>query len=249
MGLVEVQTEVKNRIHALFHRHGVFYEEKTDLFGGMGRQFLEGLCGEGRHAGGGLPVGALEALRGHVRLLKALRAEMATVEWRLRGMLLRDPLAQRLDTIPGVGLILSHTVAAEVGEIGRFRSHGALASYGCLAPRSNDTGEADPGRAPLGRHLGDRGNRVLKWAFIEAAHGAVRHGGRWRAMFDRLTDGGKKNRGRGYVAVARALVKVLFAVWSKGVKYQEGPPRRPGSRAARSRKETLVRERASSAGL
>jgi len=63
----------------------------------------------------------------------------------------------------------------------------------------------------LGRHLGDRGNRTLKWAFIEAAHGAVRSGGRWRAMFDRLTDGGTRDRNRGYIKVARELVWMGFS--------------------------------------
>ena len=69
----------------------------------------------------------------------------------------------------------------------------------------------------------------MKWAFIEAAHGAVRHGGRFRAMFDRVTKGGTKDRNRGYIRVARELVKVVTAVWKNGTTYQETPPRRPGS--------------------
>ena len=231
--VVGVQTETKNRIHALFHRQGVFYEESTDLFGGRGRRFLLALCEDGRHAGGVLEGGALEALRGLVDLLMHLREQLTTVAKHLRGQLERDPLIRRLDEIPGFGLILSHTVVSEIGEIGRLRSHRALASYACLAPRSWDTGEADPTRAPLGRHLGDRGNRTLKWAFIEAAHGAVKSGGKWRALFDRVTQGGKKNTGRGYIKVARELVTVVFVVWSRGVRYTETPPTRPGSRPRR----------------
>jgi transposase len=125
-------------------------------------------------------------------------------------------------------LILSHVLQAEIGRIERFRHHKALASYSLLAPRSHDTGEADPGRSPLGRHLGAQGNRTLKWAFIEAAHGAVRSGGRWRAMFDRVTHNGTKDRNRGYIKVARELVKVVYVVWAKGVAYQSVPPARPG---------------------
>jgi transposase len=180
----------------------------------------------------------LEAIRSDVRVLWTLRAELATITWRLRGRLTRDPLTRRLKTIPGIGLILAHVVASEVGVIERFRSHRALASYACLAPRSDDTGEPDPRRTPLGRHLGDRGNRTLKWAFIQAAHGAVRRGDRWRAMFDRHTAGGTKNRGRGYVKVARELVKVVFVVWSRDVDYTETPSPRPGSRPARRRRRT-----------
>ena len=230
-GLVAMQTETKNRIHAHFHRHGIFYEW-ADLFGGAGRRFLLELCATGRHAGVLLPPGALGALRGQVRLLFALRAELAAVAVELRSQLERDPLVQRLKTIPGFGLILSHVVVAEVGVLERFRSHKALASYAGLAPRAHDTGEADPGRAPLGRHLAARCQRTLKWAFIEAAHGAVRHGGRWRELYDRVTAGGTKDRQRGYIKVARELVKVVYVVWSKNVRYAEAPAARPGRGAA-----------------
>lgn len=235
--LVAMQTEVKNRVHALFHRHGIFHPF-SDLFGCQGRQFLRALGREGRHANGTLPVGTLEALRSDLRVLLALRAELATITWRLRDRLRRDPLTKRLKTIPGIGLVLANVVAAEIGQISRFRDHKALASYACLAPRSDDTGEPDPRRAPLGRHLGDRGNRTLKWAFIVAAHGAVKKGGKWRALFDRHTEGGTKNRGRGYIKVARGLVQVMFVVWSKDVAYTETPPPRPGRRPAKRRRST-----------
>ena len=235
--LVVLQTEVKNRVHALLARHGVFHPF-SDLFGGQGRAFLHRLCQDGRYADGVLPPGTLEAIRSDARVLLALRAELATITWRLRGRLVWDPLVRRLKTIPGIGLILAHVLASEMGDIGRFRSHRHLASYACLAPRSDDTGEANPTQSPLGRHLGDRGNRMLKWAFIQAAHGAVRHGGRWRALYDRHTAGGTKDRGRGYIKVARQLTKVVFVVWSREVDYTETPPARPGSRLSRRRKDS-----------
>jgi transposase len=107
VGLVGMQTEVKNRVHALFHRHGIFYEEATDLFGGEGRRFLFALGDTGRHENGTLPEGALEVLRSDLRILMMLRAELATITWRLHGRLKRDPLVRRLMTIPGIGLILA----------------------------------------------------------------------------------------------------------------------------------------------
>lgn len=224
--LVALQTAVKNRIHAIFHRHGVFHEF-SDLFGGEGRRFLAELCIGGSEY---LPPEALQALRGQVMLLDHLRGQLAGMAWTLRKQLARTPLIRRLKGIDGFGLILSHVLRAEIGVIERFKNHKALASYSLLAPRSQDTGEDDPGHSPQGRHLGMRGNRTLKWAFIEAAHGAVRSGGRWRALFDRVTDGGRKDRNRGYIKVARELVKVVYVVWAKGVEYQADPPARPGRR-------------------
>jgi transposase len=224
--LVGLQTVVKNRIHAIFHRQGIFHEF-SDLFGGKGRKFLAELCLENPTE---LSSEALLALRGQVMLLDHLRRQLADVARTLRKQLVKTPLIKRLETIDGIGLILAHVLTSEIGRIERFRSHKALASYSLLAPRSNDTGQDDPSRSPLGRHLGTHGNRTLKWAFIEAAHGAVRSGGRWRAMFDRITDGGKKDRNRGYIKVARELVKVVYVVWKKGVDYQPVAPVRPGCR-------------------
>ena len=222
--MVGLQTVVKNRVHALFHRQGIFYE-CSDLFGGKGRKFLVALCQNGSPY---LSGEALNVLRGQVMLLDHLRHQLADVARALRGQLEKTPLIRRLKTVPGFGLVLSNVLTAEIGEISRFRHHRALASYSLLAPRANDTGEPDRDQSPKGRHLGVRGNRTLKWAFIEAAHGAVRSGGKWRAMFDRVTDGGKKNRGRGYIKVARELVKVVYVVWQKDVFYTPTPPVRPG---------------------
>lgn len=224
--LVALQTQVKNRIHAIFHRHGIFHEF-SDLFGGRGRRFLTELCIGGSEY---LSPQALQALRGQVRLLDHLRGQLADVARVLHKQLTRTPLIQRLQMIDGFGLILSHVLASEIGQIERFRNHKALASYSLLAPRSQDSGEEDPARSPQGRHLGTRGNQTLKWAFIEAAHGAVRSGGRWQALFDRVTDGGRKDRNRGYIKVARELVKVVYGVWAKGLEYQADPPARPGRR-------------------
>jgi transposase len=222
--LVALQTVTKNRIHALFHRHGIFHEF-SDLFGGPGREFLTGLC---RNGSPYLSAEALNVLRGQIRLLDHLRGQLTDVARSLRGRLEKTPLIHLLKSIPGFGLVLAHVLAAEIGQIDRFRSHRALASYSLLAPRSNDTGEPDPEQSPKGRHLGVQGNRTLKWAFIEAAHGAVRSGGRWRAWFDRVTHGGKKDRNRGYIKVARELVKVVYVVWKRQAPYTDTPPVRPG---------------------
>jgi transposase len=221
--LVGLQTMVKNRIHSIFHRHGIFYEH-ADLFGGPGRKFLIDLCQNGSPY---LSVEALGVLRGQVRLLDHVRGQLADEMRTHRRHLEKTPLIRLLKSIDGFGLVLSNILAAEIGRIERFGHHRALASYCLLAPQANDTGEPED-RTPLGRHLGTRGNRTLKWVFIEAAHGAVRSGGKWRAMFDRVTNNGRENRNRGYIKVARELVKIVYVVWKKQVPYTDTPPVRPG---------------------
>jgi len=236
--LVRLQTQIKNQVHSVFHRHGLFHEF-SDLFGGQGRAFLWALCRDGHEH---LPASGRHTLASLLALLESVRGQLAEILKQLQHRVERTEIARLLKTIPGIGVILAQVIEAEIGEIDRFRGQRKLASYALLAPQSQDSGEAVPGQAPKGRHLGRRGNHTLKWAFIEAAHGAVRSGGRWRAMFERVTNGGKRDRNRGYIKVARELVKVVYAVWKHRRPYQDQPPARPGTKAPDSPSPVRGRE-------
>ena len=133
--LTQVGTETKNRIHAVLHRYGIFHDF-SDLFGGGGRRFLAELCA-GEHVV--LPPGALWALQGYVMLLNQVRCQLAPLEQRLRSRLEATPEVRLIKTIPGFGVILSHTVHAEVGRIDRFAGQKRLASYCLLAPQASTT--------------------------------------------------------------------------------------------------------------
>jgi len=230
--LVAVQTATKQRITALLHRFGILHRF-SDVFGVGGRRWLRVIVAAEGTEQAPLSTGAVAALRGHLALLDHVRSELAAITRALRAELPCSELADRLATIPGVGLILAHVLIAEIGRIERFRHHRALASYSLLAPLADESGEQDATTAPLGRHLGHRGNRTLKWTFIEAAHAAIRHGGQWRRRFEAATDGGRRDRNRGYINVARELVKIVYVVWSRGMAYTETPPPRPGRSARR----------------
>ncbi len=105
---------------------------------------------------------------------------------------------------------------------------------GCGLAQGAGTGEVGSN----GRHVGHVGRRTLKWAWIEAAHGAVRKGGRFREIFDRRTDGGKRDRNRGYIAVAHELCRIAYVLWKKEVDYNPARPARPGSQK-KSKKKTM----------
>jgi len=169
-------------------------------------------------------------MKGHLQMLDHVRRQIAEATREIRRQTQQDPTGDRLRTIPGIAWILAYTILAEIGRIDRFDSAKHLASYSLLAPRAFDSGDEDD-ETPKGRHVGLVGRRTLKWAFIEAAHGAVRHGGRFRAIFDHRTNGGKRDRNRGYIAVAHALCRVAYVLWNKEVAYSENPPSRPGHRS------------------
>ncbi len=183
-----------------------------------------------------LPDGGRATLKGYLQLLDQVRRQIARVTRDLRKQLEKSREGQRLMSLPGIGQILAYTILAEIGRIERFGCAKQLVSYSLLAPRADDSGEEDPDD-PKGRRIGHMGRRTLKWAWIEAAHGAMRSGGRFRAIYDRVTNGGKKNRNRGYIAVAHELCRIAYVLIVKDVDYTEERPERPGGRP-KSKSET-----------
>lgn len=87
--------------------------------------------------------------------------------------------------------------------------------------------------------MGHVGRRTLKWAFIEAAHGAAKKDATFRAIFDRRSDRGKRDRNRAYIAVARKLCVVGASCVRNGRRYTPAAPPRPGSVATREITATL----------
>ena len=234
--LVAVQMGTKNRLSGRLARHGIGHDF-SDLFGVGGRRFLGTLSQEGRWEQGRLLPGAGKTLRRLLELLDHVRGQLAQIGGELHATLEATPRVKHLDGIPGIGRILAHTMRSEIGRIDRFREYRALGSYSLLSPRANDTGEAPEGRAPRGRHVGTRGNRTLKWAFLEAAHGAGKKRGKGKRIFDAATEGGWTNGHRGYIRVARELAKVVYGVWKKNVESTETPPERPGRERVAPRPE------------
>jgi transposase len=108
--------------------------------------------------------------------VKAGRATIDTLTVqieRLEKVLLKrldlSPQFRMLKTVTGIGPILAMTIALEVGDIHRFASVGEFASY-C---RCVDSQQLSNGKK---KGEGNRkcGNRYLAWAFMEAAHFAIR---------------------------------------------------------------------------
>jgi transposase len=104
-----------------------------------------------------------------LRQLDGLCEQIREFEQRLEELVEATPEMQRLETLPGVGVILAATIWLEIGEIGRFLSAERLASYAGTVPRVHSSGD----RTRYGRTR-PAVNRYLKWAFAEAANATAR---------------------------------------------------------------------------
>jgi len=235
MSLVRIQTGIKNRIHATLHRHGIV-NSHADLFGVAGRRWLSLLVSQSP-ATSLIRDSGRQTLKGHLILLDQVRRHIAQATRQLRRQIRQLPVARRLMSLPGISWVLAYTILAEIGRIERFRTGRNLATYSLLVPKADDTGDPSDD-TPVGRRIGHAGRLTLKWAWIEAAHGAVRKGGRFKAIFDRRSDNGKRDRGRAYIAVAHELCRIAHVLWKKDVDYSDCPPPRPGSQKETSRPGT-----------
>jgi transposase len=134
-----------------------------------------------------------------------LDARIEPLDHELKPFAHADPRAVLLDTIPGVAELLALTIAVEVGEISRFAGPEKLVSYGRLAPRVHQSGQARPHSGPLSKS----GSRLLGWAAVEAAQQAWRETNPWHDLY---TDVARRshNKNSAKAAVAR---KILIAAW------------------------------------
>ena len=80
----------------------------------------------------------------------------------------------------GIGEILALTIMLEAGEIRRFASVGNFASYcRCVGSQKISNGKKK------GKGNTKNGNKYLAWAFIEAAHFAIRYNPKIKSFYER----------------------------------------------------------------
>jgi transposase len=161
MAMSQVRTKFKNRIHSAFAKYGVTFDEVSDLFGKKGRKLLEKSLDE-------LPPETRLSVQEQLWLLNQAEQSVDKAEKRIGEVIKMNPTMQLLQTIPGVGPILSIVIALEIGSIDRFAGAEKLASYAGKVPRVNSSG----GKTHYGKVRPDV-NRYLKWAFTEAANAIV----------------------------------------------------------------------------
>jgi transposase len=200
--LVRQRVRMKQRVHSTLMAWGAPCP-LTDLFGVRGRELL------GR-------LEAPEPWRSHVatavRLIDDLDREIAAIDGELRTAGACHPYVSLLETVPGIGPVLGYTIAAEIGDISRFRSPAKLAGYTGLCPRVYQSGDSDR-RGPLSKH----GPRYLRWALVEAALGASRHP-LYRERYERTKRRLGRQRGPrvAQVELARSLAHAIWHMLARG---------------------------------
>lgn len=122
----------------------------------------------------------VQSVMSSLAVLQCLEQEIRTIEDRVREAGRTQPGYVLLQTVPGIGPILAGTILLETGDIRRFATVGHFASYcRCVGSEHVSNGKRK------GAGNTKNGNKYLSWAFIEAAHFAIRYEAVIRTYYQR----------------------------------------------------------------
>lgn len=147
----------------------------------------------------------VRAATSHATVLACLEAQIADLEKTVQARAQLQPAFRLLQSVTGIGEILALTIMLETGPITRFASVGRFASYcRCVSSQHLSNGKRK------GRGNVKNGNKYLAWAFVEAAHFAIRYDATIKRFYQR-----KAARTAEFVAlkaVAHKLARACFYV-------------------------------------
>lgn len=162
---------------------------------------------------GGNGIQAL-AIQSNLTVLRCLDEQIQGLERVVLAQAKLKPAFKKLLTVDGIWNILGMTIMYEAGTMERFAKVGQFASYARCVDSSRWSNSKKKG-------AGNRknGNKYLAWAFIEAAHFAVRYNERIRRFHQR-----KKAKTNGIVAikaVAHKLARACYHVLKDQAPFEE----------------------------
>lgn len=151
--------------------------------------------------------------------IETLRGRIKQLEGDISRTLDRHEVGKLLTTIDGIGETTAARLVAELGDIGRFPTAAALASYVGVVPAIRQSGKRAPTRAAT-TTVGHARLRALLWMPTLAA---VRKNPWLKAFYDRLRLAGKPAK----LALVAALRKLLQAVYSVATNKRPFVPQLP----------------------
>ena len=154
------------------------------------------------------------AIRSNLAVFHCLDGQVQGLERVVLAKAKLKPAFEKILTVNGIWKILGMTIMYEAGDMERFAKVGQFASYArCVGSSRWSNGKKK------GEGNRKNGNKYLAWAFVEAAHYAIRFNERIRRFYQR-----KKAKTNGIVAlkaVAHKLARACYHVLKNQVPFEE----------------------------
>lgn len=194
--LARVRTMIRNRIHTVIDRHPKLERPAVkDIFCNQGKAWMKRAP---------LPNGDRLLLDEGLEMHATVQSQIDALEEIIVATTAQNPVASRLQTLPGVGKILAPVIALEIDVISRFNTADKLCAYAGLVPTTHASG----GKISHGRML-PFCNRWLKWAFVEAAWVSVGCSDYFGSFYRKQRARGKKAN-EAITITARRMAKIAW---------------------------------------
>ena len=197
-------TAIKNRIHSILNKHDMTFEG-TDLFGKKGKAWLKTIIPQLKKVDAFVLKEELAHLDHFSETLDKIESDLA------REAVEREDV-HLLMSITGVDFFTALLFLCEVGDISRFPSASHLSSWVGLVPRVHQSGDT----LYHGR-ITKQGNRLVRWALVQAAHASVRWDPGMASFYNRIA--ARKGKKKAIVAVARKLSVIIYHMLKKHERY------------------------------
>lgn len=202
--LGQQRAKAKNQLQAVLHQEG-FLKPVADVFGKRGRAWLAELA---------LSPAARVVVQVWLQVVDQMNAAILEQETALKKMAQEDARARWLQSVPGIGAYSAMVILGEIGEIERFGTKRALASYAGLTPSVRESA----GKRKRGG-IGHHGSGTLRWIMLQVAQVAARHSPAAGAWLRRLKQ--RKPAQVALIALARKLLTAVWALLRQGVCFDE----------------------------
>lgn len=200
--LVRDRTRIKNRILGLINREG-HRLTVADPFGKKGRQQLDALE---------LSPSLRAMVDDHLTHLDVLIVQIEQLDKKISQIADSDEIVRLLTTIDGIGEFTGVAIRAIVGEMTRFRSMKAFEAYTGLIPWYRCSAETIRNGS-----ITKQGNSTLRWLLLQAVPHAIRHSDYLKRLYYRICL--RSSVGKAKVAVAHALARIIYHVWTEARPY------------------------------
>ena len=153
-------------------------------------------------------------MQSSLTLIQAFEAQISTIEKVVLKQIKLIPGFMGLQSVPGIGDILSLTIMLETGDINRFATPGNYASYcRCVSSKrvSNGKKKSENNRK--------NGNKYLSWAFVEAANFAIRFNPRAKRFYQRKL--AQRGRVVAIKATAHKLARACYYIMRDQVPFKD----------------------------
>jgi transposase len=203
--LVQMQTRLRNQLHAVALNEGVRLKKR--MWRPKGRAQLESLP---------LLPWASRRREDLLRMLDQVDATVAELTSAIEQEAVKRPEVVRLMSHPGVGALTALAFVLIIGKPDRFARSRQVSSYLGLVPTEESSGE----RRHLG-HISKQGNTLLRFLLVAAAQITVRSDPDWRRRYLHLAM--RRERAVAKIAMARMLAVRLYWMWRSGWDYAHLP--------------------------